>query len=199
MAPDESPANAGTTSASRLRNSKTATIRGKPHIPAREGTVGQKAMSTQKYYRKAFIEGGLLFNGKIIGVADTPRKASERIDAEGGYVSPGLVDVHCHGFRGRERRRHRRGGLLALSRALPSHALRRGCPREMPSLARFTAFLAKPRGDAVPPSPAFPARASWRARRRPVRSALKSTARKTREYILPRTGPCVRPCWAPCG
>ena len=39
-------------------------------------------------------------NGRIIGVVDAPPTGAEVIDARGGYVSPGLVDVHSHGFMG---------------------------------------------------------------------------------------------------
>ncbi len=39
-------------------------------------------------------------NGRIIGVVDAPPTGAEVIDARGGYVSPGLVDVHIHGFMG---------------------------------------------------------------------------------------------------
>lgn len=67
--------------------------------------------------RDGLLEGkALLFDNIIRGFADVPerREASplgrskasplaegvEVIDAEGGYVSPGLIDVHCHGFMG---------------------------------------------------------------------------------------------------
>lgn len=44
----------------------------------------------------------LLFDDKIIGFSDyVPEKACV-IDAGGGYISPGLIDVHCHGFLGRD-------------------------------------------------------------------------------------------------
>lgn len=39
-------------------------------------------------------------DGRIVGLVDSPPKGVELIDARGGYVSPGLVDVHCHGFMG---------------------------------------------------------------------------------------------------
>ena len=39
-------------------------------------------------------------NGRILGVTDDAPAGAEIIDAGGGYVSPGLVDVHCHGFMG---------------------------------------------------------------------------------------------------
>lgn len=42
----------------------------------------------------------LVFNEKIIGITDEIPENTEIIDANGGYVSPGLIDVHCHGFMG---------------------------------------------------------------------------------------------------
>lgn len=45
----------------------------------------------------------LLYNEKIVGLTDeeTARaQADEIIDAQGAYVSPGLIDVHIHGYAG---------------------------------------------------------------------------------------------------
>ena len=45
----------------------------------------------------------LLYDEKIIGLADEKSalmEAEEMIDADGAYVSPGLIDVHVHGYAG---------------------------------------------------------------------------------------------------
>ncbi len=45
----------------------------------------------------------LLYDQRIIGLADEETalsQASEIIDAQGAYVSPGLIDVHIHGYDG---------------------------------------------------------------------------------------------------
>ncbi len=45
----------------------------------------------------------LLFNDKIQGIVDVDQakaEAAEVIDAGGLYVSPGLIDVHIHGYKG---------------------------------------------------------------------------------------------------
>ena len=51
------------------------------------------------------VEGGaLLFDGHIHGAVDArdvPADA-ERIDACGGYVLPGLIDMHIHGYLGHD-------------------------------------------------------------------------------------------------
>ena len=50
------------------------------------------------------IEGqALLYNEKIIGLTDeksASMEADQKIDADGAYVSPGLIDVHIHGYAG---------------------------------------------------------------------------------------------------
>ena len=47
----------------------------------------------------------LLYDEKIVGLVDEDAaraQASELIDAEGAYVSPGLIDVHIHGYAGED-------------------------------------------------------------------------------------------------
>ena len=39
-------------------------------------------------------------DGRIVGVLKAPPEGAQVIDAKGGYVCPGLVDVHIHGFMG---------------------------------------------------------------------------------------------------
>ena len=41
-------------------------------------------------------------SGKIIGVVDAVPAGAECIDAAGGYVAPGLVDLHIHGYLGED-------------------------------------------------------------------------------------------------
>ena len=40
--------------------------------------------------------------GKIHGIVDGAPEGAELIDAEGGYVAPGLVDIHIHGYLGED-------------------------------------------------------------------------------------------------
>ena len=50
------------------------------------------------------IEEGkvLLLSDKIEGIADSIPENCEVIDAEGGYISPGFIDLHIHGYLGKD-------------------------------------------------------------------------------------------------
>ncbi len=50
------------------------------------------------------IEEGkaLLLSDKIEGIADSIPENCEVIDAEGGYVTPGFIDLHIHGYLGKD-------------------------------------------------------------------------------------------------
>jgi N-acetylglucosamine-6-phosphate deacetylase len=41
-------------------------------------------------------------SGKIHGIADSVPEGAQIIDAEGGYVAPGLIDIHIHGYLGED-------------------------------------------------------------------------------------------------
>ena len=60
----------------------------------------------------------LAFDEKILGLYDAPPSGSEVIDAGGGCVSPGLVDVHIHGFMGWDASDGRECDLMHMSRRL---------------------------------------------------------------------------------
>ena len=64
------------------------------------------SVKNAKFIVKDRIESGkaLLFTNKILAFVneeDIPAEA-EVIDAEGGYVCPGLIDLHIHGYLGRD-------------------------------------------------------------------------------------------------
>lgn len=56
--------------------------------------------------------------GRIAGIVDAPPAGSEIIDAAGGIVAPGLVDVHIHGFMGWDASNGSLDELKAMSRQL---------------------------------------------------------------------------------
>ena len=48
------------------------------------------------------LEGKTLVMGeRIEEIADSPRQGIETVDAGGGYVLPGLIDLHIHGYAGK--------------------------------------------------------------------------------------------------
>lgn len=57
-------------------------------------------------------------NGVISGIVDAPPRGAEIIDAAGGSVAPGLVDVHIHGFMGWDASNGRIDELKDMSRQL---------------------------------------------------------------------------------
>lgn len=71
----------------------------------------------------------LVFDERIRAIADAIPAGAEVIDAGGGYVSPGLIDVHCHGFMGMDashgdpeelRRMSRRAAQTGVTAWLPT-------------------------------------------------------------------------------
>ena len=72
----------------------------------------------------ALVSGqALLLENRVLGLVDTPPENADVIDAQGGYVAPGLIDVHCHGFGGREAGDVDAGELAAMSEELPRYGV----------------------------------------------------------------------------
>ncbi len=71
-----------------------------------------------------FTQGqALLFEERIVGLSDAVPESAERIDVHGGIVAPGLIDVHCHGFQGREAGEATASELADMSCALVAHGV----------------------------------------------------------------------------
>ena len=71
-----------------------------------------------------FAQGqALLFDDHILGLVDHVPEGVEVIDAQGGVVSAGLIDVHCHGFGGREAGDVGPDELVEMSRELVRHGV----------------------------------------------------------------------------
>lgn len=73
----------------------------------------------------------LVFDEKIIGIADAAPADAEIVDAAGGWVSPGLIDVHCHGFMGMSASHGDAGELAAMSAELVRHGVTAWLPTTM--------------------------------------------------------------------
>ena len=55
--------------------------------------------------KDGIVEGGaLLFDDKIVGIVDEKDIPADAkvIDAQGGYVTPGFIDLHIHGYLGKD-------------------------------------------------------------------------------------------------
>jgi len=65
----------------------------------------------------------LLFDEHILGLVDHAPEGAELIDAQGGIVAAGFIDVHCHGFGGREAGDTGADELVDMSRALVRHGV----------------------------------------------------------------------------
>ncbi|MBQ8302416.1 MAG: N-acetylglucosamine-6-phosphate deacetylase [Clostridia bacterium] len=65
-----------------------------------------QAVRNAKFILKDGIETGkaLLFTDKILGIVNENEipEGTEIIDANGGYVAPGFIDLHIHGYLGRD-------------------------------------------------------------------------------------------------
>ncbi|MBQ2325413.1 MAG: amidohydrolase family protein, partial [Clostridia bacterium] len=65
-------------------------------------------------FMKAIINGKIILKDRIVegkvlvyddvirGVCDVAPEGAEVIDAKGGYVAPGLIDLHIHGYLGKD-------------------------------------------------------------------------------------------------
>ncbi len=76
----------------------------------------------------------ILFDGRIRGIL--PNEQAERLadevrDVEGAYISPGLIDVHIHGYRGFDASDGDEDGLRAMARALPENGVTAFLPTTM--------------------------------------------------------------------
>lgn len=96
----------------------------------------------------------LAFDGNgIVGIVDAPPAGAEVIDAEGGYVSPGLVDVHCHGFMGRDASNGDYGELRRMSAQAARWGVTSWLPTTMtldwPVLERCFAAIRKAQADSL--------------------------------------------------
>ena len=82
---------------------------------------------------EGIVEGqALLFDGKIVGIV--PREAigaAEVIDAEGGYVSPGLIDIHIHGYLGEDASDGSEAGLIKMAEGIAQNGVTAWLPTTM--------------------------------------------------------------------
>lgn len=84
---------------------------------------------------EAEIRGkALLYSDKIIGIVDEEAaraQADEMIDAQGRYVSPGLVDVHIHGYLGADTSDAEPDGVRKMARGILENGVTSFLPTTM--------------------------------------------------------------------
>lgn len=77
----------------------------------------------------------LLFDEKIIGMVDEIEtgkyKAADIIDAGGGYILPGLVDIHIHGYMGEDVSDGKTEGITKMSEEIVKNGVTSWCPTTM--------------------------------------------------------------------
>ena len=97
----------------------------------------------------------LAFDEKIVGIVDRAPAGAEIIDARGGVVAPGLVDVHCHGFMGWDASDGDPASLRAMSRQCARWGVTSWLPTTMtlpwPALERCFAAVRQARAESRAP------------------------------------------------
>ena len=73
----------------------------------------------------------LAFDERIYGWMDAPPEGAEIIDAEGGYVLPGLIDVHIHGFLGEDASDGSFEGIRKMAEGIAAHGVTSFLPTTM--------------------------------------------------------------------
>lgn len=80
------------------------------------------------------LEGqALAFDEKIVGITSAEEIPCDAVayDANGGYVSPGLVDIHCHGYLGEDASDGSLEGIKIMSEGVAKNGVTSLCPTTM--------------------------------------------------------------------
>ena len=97
----------------------------------------------------------LLFDDKIRALTDDVPADAEVIDAAGGCVSPGLIDVHCHGFMGWDASHGSLDELRQMSRRAAQTGVTAWLPTTMtldwPTLERCFAAIRRAQAESLAP------------------------------------------------
>ena len=75
----------------------------------------------------------LAFDQKIVGLTDKSQipPDAEIIDANGGFVSPGLVDIHIHGYLGEDTSDGNAEGIKKMANGIMKNGVTSWCPTTM--------------------------------------------------------------------
>ncbi len=88
---------------------------------------------------KIIMEYGILedavlaFDSKICGITDEKEipDGAEIIDANGGFVSPGLIDIHIHGYLGEDTSDGKADGIFKMANGVMKNGVTSFCPTTM--------------------------------------------------------------------
>ena len=78
-------------------------------------------------------DGVLAFDDKIFGFInenEIPENA-EVINANGGYVAPGLIDIHIHGYLGEDTSDGKADGIFKIANGIMKNGVTSFCPTTM--------------------------------------------------------------------
>ncbi len=73
----------------------------------------------------------LAFDDKICGFTDKVPEGAQVIDANGGYVAPGLVDIHIHGYLGEDTSDGSADGIFKMANGVMKNGVTSFCPTTM--------------------------------------------------------------------
>lgn len=73
----------------------------------------------------------LAFDDKICGFTDKAPDGADVIDANGGYVAPGLVDIHIHGYLGEDTSDGSADGIFKMANGVMKNGVTSFCPTTM--------------------------------------------------------------------
>lgn len=75
----------------------------------------------------------LAFEDKIVGITDDSQipEGAEIIDADGGFVSPGLVDIHIHGYLNEDASDGKAEGIKTMANGIMKNGVTSWCPTTM--------------------------------------------------------------------
>ncbi len=80
----------------------------------------------------SIVENKILsFDNKILGFVDDVPANAEVIDAKGGYVSPGLIDIHIHGYLGEDTSDGNAEGIFKMANGIMKNGVTSFCPTTM--------------------------------------------------------------------
>ncbi len=73
----------------------------------------------------------LVYDSKIRGIVSEIPENAEVIDAKGGYVSPGLIDIHIHGYLGEDTSDGIADGIWKMANGIIKNGVTSFCPTTM--------------------------------------------------------------------